>query len=177
MPRLFGPHAQRVITQTRSIWIKTTYGSGLGLRWRLTKWLINYSWASALEKACCKLLQDTSSDLETPEEAELGSDTLEQSLLSWLNVVKHETTQLLQCLDKRFLVYFSCVKFCLLWHSFWPYMQHNWIVRTHVQGQSVKSSPEKLMSESKRVCGSLVCGQEVAEKTWRFWSLSASSAA
>ena len=44
----------------------------------LPKRLINYS---ATGKACCKLLQDTSWDLETPEKAELGSDTLEQSLL------------------------------------------------------------------------------------------------
>ena len=58
-----------------------------------------------------RLLQDTFWDLETPEEAELGSDTLEQSLLSF---VKHETTQLLQCLNEWFLVYFSCVKFSLL---------------------------------------------------------------
>ena len=64
-----------------------------------TKRLINYLWASAAGKACCKLLQDTSWDLETPEKAELGSDTFEQSLLPWLNVVKHETTQLLQCLN------------------------------------------------------------------------------
>ena len=78
------------------------------------KRLINYSWASTAETACCKLLQDTFWDLATPEKAELGSDTLEQSLLPWLNAVKHETTQLLQCLDKRFLVYFSCIKFCLL---------------------------------------------------------------
>ena len=63
---------------------------------------------------CCKLLQDTSYDFETPEEAELDSDTLEQSLLPWLNVIKHKTTQLLQCLDERFYVYFSCVKFSLL---------------------------------------------------------------
>ena len=87
---------------------------GIRLRWQLPKWLISYSWASTAEKVCCKLLQDTSWDLETPEKTELDSDTLEQSLLLWLNVVKHETTQLLQCLDERFLVYFSCVKFCLL---------------------------------------------------------------
>ena len=42
---------------------------------------------------------------------------------------------------------------------FWLYIQHDRIVRTHVQGQSVKSSPGKLLSESKRVCG-----REVAEK-------------
>ena len=88
--------------------------SGSLLRWRLPKRLINYSWASTVEKACCKLLQGNSWDLETPEKAELGSDTLEQSLLQWLNVVKHETTQLLQCLNERFLVHFSCIKFCLL---------------------------------------------------------------
>ena len=39
---------------------------------------------------------------------------LSKSLLPWLNFVKHETTQLLQCQDERFLVYFSCIKFCLL---------------------------------------------------------------
>ena len=54
---------------------------------------------SAAGKACCKLLQDTSWDLATPEKTELGSDTLEQSLLPRLHAVKHETTQLLQCLD------------------------------------------------------------------------------
>ena len=40
-----------------------------------------------------------------------------------------------------------------------PYFQHDRILRAHVQGQSVKSSPGKLLSESKRVCG-----REVAEK-------------
>ena len=57
---------------------------GHTLRWRLTKRLINYSWASTAGKARCKLLQDTSWDLETPEKAELSSDTLGQSLFSWL---------------------------------------------------------------------------------------------
>ena len=47
----------------------------------------------------------------------------------------------------------------LVVRSFWPYIQRNRTVWTHVQGQSVKSSPEKLLSESKRVCG-----WEVAEK-------------
>ena len=55
--------------------------------------------------------------------------------------------------------------------SFWLYIQHDRIVWTHVQGHSVKSSPGKLLSEIK-----MVCGQEVAEKTWQFWNLSASSA-
>ena len=55
--------------------------------------------------------------------------------------------------------------------SFSPYIQHDCIVQTHVQSQSVESSPGKLLSESKTVRG-----QEVAEKTWWFWSLSASSA-
>ena len=32
MPRLFGPHVQRTIAQSSSIWIKTTCGSGLGLK-------------------------------------------------------------------------------------------------------------------------------------------------
>ena len=88
----------------------------------VTQRLINYSWRSTTGKVCCKLLQDTSWDLETPEKAELGSDTLEQSLLPWLNVVKLETTQLLQCLDERFLVYFSCVSFacCALLLTIYP---------------------------------------------------------
>ena len=75
---------------------------GTTFRWRLPKRLINYSYPSAAGKAYCKLLQDTSWDLETPEKADLGSNTPEQSLLPWLNVVKHETTQLLQCLDEWF---------------------------------------------------------------------------
>ena len=53
-----------------------------------------------------QLLQDTLWELETPEEAELGLETLEQSLLPWLNFVKHETMHLLLCLKGRFLVYF-----------------------------------------------------------------------
>ena len=57
----------------------------------------------------CRLLK-----FETPEEAELGSDTLEQSVLPSFNFFKLETMQLLQCLDEQFLVYFSSVKFCLL---------------------------------------------------------------
>ena len=57
----------------------------------------------------CRLLK-----FETPEVAELGSDTLEQSVLPSFNFVKLETMQLLQCFDEQFLVYFSCVKFCLL---------------------------------------------------------------
>ena len=47
--------------------------------------------------------------------------------------------------------------------SFSPYIQHDRIVRTHMQGQSVKSSPGKLLSESKRVRG-----LEVAEKNGHF---------
>ena len=92
------------------------------LKWRLPKWLVNYSWASTAGKACCKLLQDTSWDLATPEEAELGSDTLEQSLLPWLNAVMHETTQLLQCLDEWFLVYFPASSFscCALLVTIYP---------------------------------------------------------
>ena len=93
-------------------------------------------------------MQDTSWDLETPEKAELGSDTLEQSLLPWLNVVMHETTLLLQCLDELFLVYFSYVVLLAVC-SFWLYIQHDRIVQAYVQGQSVKSLPGKLLSESK----------------------------
>ena len=75
-----------------------TWGSS---RWWLPKRLINSLRASTTGKNVLQLLQETSWALETPEEAELGLDTLEQSLVLWLNFVKHETTQLFQCLDER----------------------------------------------------------------------------
>ena len=90
----------------------------LGLTWlrqQLPKCLINYSWGSTAVRVWCNFCKRLHDALKLQKRVELGSVTLEQSLLLGLNFVKHETTQLLQCLVKQFFGVFSCINFCLLW--------------------------------------------------------------
>ena len=140
------------------------------LRWRSPKQLINYSWASTTEKRAVTPARY----FLRPWNSRRGWTGLRYTWAKLIVVVKfcQAWNYTAVAVSRRAVFGVLFLRQVLLAvRSFWPYIQHDRIVWTHVQGQSVKSSPGKLLSESKRVCG-----REVAEKTWRFWSLSASSA-